>query len=112
MRGLARPVSTVGVVLRRLRLGRLLALEPRAPVIRYEREQPGELLHIEIKKLGRINGLGHRITSIRTGQSNGRRIGWEYLHVVIADRSSLGITVERVMADNGSAHKRRDVAAA
>jgi transposase InsO family protein len=139
-RRLARPVSTIGVVLRRHGLGRLCALDPRPPVTRYEREQPGELIHIDIKKLGRINGVGHRITGNRTGQSNGRGIGWEYLHVAVDDRSrlaftqllpserkqdataflnsslawfrSLGITVQRVMTDNGSAYRSRDFAAA
>ena len=69
-RRLGRPVSTVGQVLRRRSLGRLSALDPRPPVIRYERQQPGELVHIDIKKLGRIDGIGHRITGDRTGQSN------------------------------------------
>ena len=139
-RRLARPVSTIGVVLRRHGLGRLSALNPRPPVTRYEREQPGELIHIDIKKLGRINGVGHRITGDRTRQSNGRGVGWEYLHVAIDDRSrlaftqllpserkedataflnsslawfrSLGITVQRVMTDNGAAYKSRNFAAA
>ena len=139
-RRLARPVSTIGVVLRRHGLGRLSALDPRPPVTRYEREQPGELIHIDIKKLGRINGVGHRITGNRSGQSNGRGIGWEYLHVAVDDRSrlaftqllpserkedataflnsslawfrGLGITAERVMTDNGAAYKSRDFAAA
>ena len=82
-RRLGRPLSTVGVVLRRRGLGRLRALDPRPPVMRYERENPGELIHIDIKKLGRIEGIGHRITGDRTGQSNrrsvGRGLGWEYL---------------------------------
>ena len=64
--------------------------------MRYEREQPGELIHIDIKKLGRIDGVGHRITGDRTGQSNrraaGRGLGWEYLHVAIDDRSRLAFT--------------------
>lgn len=139
-RHLARPVSTVGVVLRRGGLGRLSALDPRPPVIRYERELPGELVHIDIKKLGRINGIGHRISGDRTGQSNGRGTGWEYLHVAVDDRSRLaftqllpserkedavaflksslawfarlGITVQRVMTDNGSAYKSGVFAAA
>jgi transposase InsO family protein len=141
---LGQPLSTVGVVLRRRGLGRLSALETRPPVIRYEREQPGELIHIDIKKLGRIDGVGHRITGDRTGQSNrraaGRGLGWEYLHVAIDDRSRLaytqllaserkedataflqsslawfnrhGVTVQRVMTDNGSAYKSRLFAAA
>jgi transposase InsO family protein len=95
-RRLGRPPSTVGAVLRRRGLGRLAALDPRPPVTRYERERPGELVHIDIKKLGRIDGIGHRITGDRTGQSNrravGRGLGWEYLHVAIDDRSRLAFT--------------------
>jgi transposase InsO family protein len=143
-RQVRRPLSTVGAVLRRRGLGRLAALEVRPPARRYERERAGELIHIDIKKLGRIDGIGHRITGDRTGQSNrraaGRGLGWEYLHVAIDDRSRLaytqvlpserkedataflhsslawfsshGITVERVMTDNGSAYKSRMFAAA
>lgn len=127
------PLSTVGIVLRRLGLGRLDALDPKPPVIRYEREKPGELLHLDTKKLGRIDGIGHRITGDRTGQSSKRGTGWEALHVAVDDASrlayteilpderkesatafleralawfeSLGVTVERVMTDNGSAYK-------
>jgi transposase InsO family protein len=132
-RRLDRPVSTVGVVLRRTGLGRLAALDPRPPIIRYQRERPGELIHIDIKKLGRIDGIGHRITGNRTGQSNKRGTGWEYLHVAVDDASRLaytemlaserkecavgftaraidwfaghGVAVERIMSDNGSAYK-------
>jgi transposase InsO family protein len=132
-RRLGRPVSTVGVALRRLGLGRLRALDAPMPVIRYEREKPGELIHIDTKKLGRIDGIGHRITGNRTGQSNKRGTGWEALHVAIDDNSRLayteilpdekktsatafleralvffrhhGVSVERVMTDNGSAYK-------
>ena len=130
-RRLRRPRSTVGLVLRRLGLGRLTALEPRPPVIRYQRASPGELLHIDTKKLGRIDGIGHRITGDRTGPR--RRSGWEILHVAIDDAARLayseilpderkasaiafldralgwfgrhGVTVERVMTDNGSAYR-------
>ena len=95
-RALGRPLSTVGVALRRRSLGRLTALHARPPIIRYERERPGELIHIDIKKLGRIDGIGHRITGDRTGQSSrravGRGLGWEYLHVAIDDRSRLAYT--------------------
>ena len=132
-RRLGRPVSTIGVVLRRRGLGRLAALEPKPPVIRYERAHPGELIHLDIKKLGRIAGLGHRITGDRRGQSAKRGTGWEYLHVAIDDASRLaytevlpnerkesataflvralcwferhGVTVARVMTDNGSAYR-------
>jgi transposase InsO family protein len=132
-RRLGRPVSTIGAVLRRHRLGRLSALTPRPPVIRYQRDAPGELIHIDIKKLGRIDGIGHRITGDRAGQSNKRGIGWEFVHVAVDDASRLaytellpnerkesavafaaraidwfarhGVTVERIMTDNGSAYR-------
>jgi transposase InsO family protein len=132
-RDLSLPRSTVGAVLRRLGLGRLRALEAKPKIIRYEREKPGELIHIDIKKLGRIDGIGHRITGDRTGQSNQRGTGWEYLHVAIDDACRLaysevlanekadsavafsrralawfkrcGVSVERIMTDNGSAYK-------
>jgi transposase InsO family protein len=125
--------ATVSRVLRRLGLNRLSALEPAQPVRRYEREHPGELIHIDIKKLGKFNRIGHRITGDRTGRSNSRGVGWEFVHVCIDDASriafsrvmkterkgcaitflkaaiayykSLGITVERVMTDNGSCYK-------
>jgi transposase InsO family protein len=95
-RRLGHPVSTVGLVLRRHGLGRLRALDPRPPVIRYQRDRPGELIHIDIKKLGRIDGIGHRITGDRTGQSNrravGRGLGWEFVHVAVDDASRLAYT--------------------
>lgn len=79
-RALGMPRSTVGAVLHRLGLGSLSALEP--TVVRYERAQPGELPHIDIKSLGRIDGIGHRITGERTGQSRNRGIpavkAWAY----------------------------------
>jgi transposase InsO family protein len=129
--------ATVSRVLQRLGLNRLSALEPAEPIRRYERERPGELIHIDIKKLGKFNRVGHRITGDRRGQSNlrsrGNGPGWEYVHVCIDDASriafsqvmknekrgcavaflkaavayyaSLGVTVERVMTDNGSCYK-------
>jgi transposase InsO family protein len=129
--------ATVSRILRRLGLNRMRDLEPADPVRRYERERPGEMIHIDIKKLGRINGIGHRITGDRRGQSNlrsrGQGPGWEYVHVCIDDHSriafaqvmpnerkqsaisflkaalvyyaSLGVTIERVMTDNGSCYK-------
>jgi transposase InsO family protein len=125
--------STVGLVLRRLGLSRLKALGPKPAIIRYEREHPGELVHIDIKKLGRIDGVGHRITGDRHGQSGKRGTGWEYLHVAIDDTSRLaftammpdekkssavtfleaaiawftahGVIPQRVMTDNGSAYR-------
>ena len=128
--------ATVSRVLKRLGLNRLKALEPAEPPRRYERENPGELIHIDIKKLGRFERPGHRITGDRTGQSNSRGVGWEFVHVCIDDASriafsqilpdekktsavaflkaavayyqSLGVTVERVMTDNGSCYKAFD----
>jgi transposase InsO family protein len=139
-RQLGRPVSSVGAVLRRIGLGRLTALDPPRQIIRYERERPGELIHIDTKKLGRIERVGHRITGDRTGQSRSRGIGWEYLHVAIDDASRLaytallpdegkesavrfladalawfeahGVAAERVMTDNGSAFRSKLFAAA
>jgi len=66
---------TVSRILRRLGLNRLSALEPAEPVRRYERSAPGEIVHIDIKKLGKFNRIGHRITGDRTGQSNTRGVG-------------------------------------
>jgi hypothetical protein len=81
--------ATVSRILRRLGLKRLSALEPAEPVRRYERARPGELLHIDIKKLGKFNRVGHRITGDRTGQSYTRGVGWEYVHLAIDDHSRL-----------------------
>jgi len=95
-RQLGRPVATVGHALRRLGLGQLAALDPPRQIIRYEYERPGELIHIDTKKLGRIDGIGHRITGDRTRQSSkrgrGEGAGWEYLHVAIDDASRLAYT--------------------
>lgn len=95
-RQLGRPVSTVGKVLRRLGLGRLKALDAPRAIIRYEREHPGELVHLDTKKLGRIDGIGHRMTGDRTRQSSKRGkgwgTGWEALHVAIDDASRLAYT--------------------
>lgn len=132
-RKLGLPRSTVGVILRRLGLGRLSALDPKPPENRYERKTPGELIHVDTKKLGRIDGVGHRITGDRTGQSRKRGTGWEVLHVAIDDASRLaytemladetkqtvcaftvralawfashGVVVARLMSDKGSAYK-------
>jgi transposase InsO family protein len=85
--------ATVSRILRRLGLNRLSALEPAEPVRRYERERPGEMIHLDIKKLGRIDGIGHRITGDRRGQSNrrsrGEGLGWEFVHVAIDDNSRI-----------------------
>jgi transcriptional regulator with XRE-family HTH domain len=79
--------ATVSRILRRRGLNMLSALEPAEPVRRYEREHPGEIIHIDIKKLGRFNSVGHRITNDRGGQSNDRGVGWEYVHLAIDDHS-------------------------
>jgi transposase InsO family protein len=91
---LAMPLSTVSGILTRLGLGRLgrLGLEP---AVRYERSRPGELIHIDVKKLGRIAGAGHRVTGDRQSQYDrrGRRgrgeLGWEYVHIAVDDYSRL-----------------------
>jgi transposase len=89
--------ATVSRVLKRLGLNRLSALEPATPVRRYEREHPGELIHLDIKKLGRFKRIGHRITGDRKGQSNARGVGWEFVHVCIDDASRIALT--RIMPD-------------
>jgi transposase InsO family protein len=125
--------ATVSRVLKRLGLNRLSALEPAEPVRRYQRDRPGELIHIDIKKLGRFSVPGHRVRGKRSEQWRNRSAGWEFVHVAIDDASriafsrvmkserkacaiaflkaavayyaSLGITVERVMTDNGSCYR-------
>jgi transposase InsO family protein len=93
--------ATVSRILKRLGLNRIAALEPSEPVRRYEREHPGEMIHIDIKKLGRIDGVGHRITGDRRGQSNrrsrGEGLGWEFVHVAIDDNSRFAFA--KVMAN-------------
>jgi hypothetical protein len=91
-RRLGLAVSTVGLERRRLGRGRLRALDPKPAIIRYERESPGELPHMDIRKLGRIDGIGNRITGDRTGQSSKRGTGWDYLYVAIDDASRLAFT--------------------
>ena len=92
---LAMPLSTVSGILTRLGLGRLGRIGLEQP-LRYERSRPGELIHIDVKKLGRIRGVGHRISGSRASQGktriNGRRTGiagWEYVHVAVDDFSRL-----------------------
>src|SRR5258708_4683107 len=133
--------ATVSRVLRRLGLNKLSALEPAEPIRRYEREHPGELIHLDIKKLGRIGSVGHRITGRQTGVVNRHLgIGWEYVHVCIDDASriafvqvmanqrkesavafleaavahfaKLGVRIERVMTDNGSCYQSKSFRAA
>jgi len=124
-------ISTVGLWLRRLGLGQLKVLEPRPVVIRYEKKRPGELLHLDTKKLGRIHRVGHRIHGDRRRRVRG--VGWEFLHVCVDDATRVayaevlpdekGVTatafveravqwfrdrdvwVQRVMTDNGSCYR-------
>jgi transposase InsO family protein len=135
------PLSTVSAVLKRQGLGRLGRIGLEQPV-RYERSRPGELIHIDVKKLGRFHAAGKRHGFRPAGQGRPRRrdtdghdrgvSGWEYVHVAVDDYSRLayaevlpderattaiafleraigffaryGITVERVLTDNGSAY--------
>jgi transposase InsO family protein len=127
-------LSTVSGVLREIGLGQLARLEPAEPVNRYERARPGELIHIDVKKLGRIGhrGAGHRVSGNRQG-TRSRGAGWEFVHVCVDDATRLayvevlgdekattatgfprralafyrdrGVAVERLMTDNGSAYR-------
>ena len=129
VRRLVVSAASVSRVLRRAGLSRWRDLQPAVPVVRYQREHPGELIHLDVKKLGRIKGIGHRITGDRTLNRNAG-IGWDFVHVAIDDASRLavahvaedekgdtatallqrtvehyrkqGIRVQRVMTDNGS----------
>src|SRR5947207_12563484 len=88
--------ATVSRVLRRLGLNKLSALEPAEPIRRYERENPGEMIHIDIKKLGRFSQVGHRITGDpQKGKSRGA--GWEFVHVCIDDASRIAFS--QILAD-------------
>ena len=102
--GLSMPLSTVSAVLARIGLGKLSRLEPPEPPNRYERQRAGELLHIDVKKLGRIRGAGHRMTGSRASQKrtrvNGRLTGvagWEFVHVCVDDATRLAYV--EVLAD-------------
>ncbi len=129
-RRLGVPCSTVGTILRRLGLGKLARLEPKPPATRYEKAQPGELIHLDIKRLGKIEGVGHHITGYHAVHHRARGVGHEHLHVAIDDASRpaytevlpslgqedataflkraqawfgrLGVKAQRVMTDNGS----------
>lgn len=133
-RDLKRPRATVARVLRRAGLERLKKLDVREPENRYQHRRPGDLLHLDVKKLGRISGYyGHRVTGDKRGQRKGA--GWDYVHVAIDDASriayaevlrdekgdtsaaflqrvhawfrTLGIRVRRVLTDNGSGYLAR-----
>lgn len=125
--------STIARVLRRAGLHRLADLAPRAPNNRYEYAEPGQLLHLDIKKLARFRKPGHRVTGNRRINSDG--IGWEYVHLAIDDHSrvsfgsiepderavsackallravryyrTLGVRFERVLTDNGACYTSR-----
>ncbi|MGE4050195.1 MAG: IS481 family transposase [Piscinibacter sp.] len=130
--------ATVSRVLKRAGLSKLSDLRPAEPVQRYEREQPGELLHIDIKKLGRFDRVGHRITGDRA--QRGHHIGWEHVFVAVDDHSRmaftqvhpdeskhsaeaflrsavayferLGVPIQRVLSDNGKCFRSALFAAA
>ena len=133
--------ATVSRILRRLGLNRISALEPAEPIRRYERQHPGALIHLDIKKLGRIGSVGHRITGRSAGVVNRHHgIGWEFVHVSIDDASriafvrvmpdqrkqsavvfleaavayfaKLGVRLQRVMTDNGSCYRSKAFKAA
>ncbi len=126
--------ATVSRVLKRAGLSRIKDLEPKEPERRYQYPHPGDMIHLDIKKLGRFERPGHRVTGDRTGQSTPQNrpqggYGWEHLHVCVDDASrlaftdiypnekkesavaflkaavayyrSLGVTINRVMTDNG-----------
>jgi transposase InsO family protein len=125
------PRSTVAAVLRRAGLNRLARLTPPPPVTRYEWPHPGDLVHLDVKPLGRIAGVGHRIHGNRRAHVDG--IGWEYAHVAIDDHSRVayvevlpdqtgattaaflqrtiawfarhGVRITRILTDNGSSYR-------
>ena len=127
--------STVHAILRRHGCSRLTPRLPRSEIVRYERERPGELLHIDCKKLGRILVPGHRVHGDRSRRAPRGKAGWQYLFVAIDDATRLGfariypdetadsalaflaacdrfyrrhgIRIERVLTDNGTCFKRR-----
>lgn len=125
--------STVHSILRRHGCSKLKPRLPRGEIVRYQRERPGELLHVDVKKLGRIVRPSHRVTGDRRDRNRGA--GWQYLFVAIDDATRLGfghiypdetadsalafiaacqrfyldhgIRIERVLTDNGTCFKRR-----
>jgi transposase InsO family protein len=132
--------ATVARIAKAAGLSRLSKLEPAPVYRRYERAEPGELLHLDIKKLGRIVKVGHRITGDRHRQRSGPEKGWDYLHVAIDDTSrvaytqllpaedanctiaflraavayyaGLGVRIKGVYTDNGRVYRGHDFAAA
>ncbi len=81
--------STVSTVLRRHGRGRLARRDADEPENRYERPRPGELIHIDVKKIGRINGVGHRVTGDRRKSERSRAGGYEFVHVCVDDCTRL-----------------------
>jgi transposase InsO family protein len=103
---LAMATSTVSAVLKRIGLGKLSRLEPTEPIRRYEKQRPGELLHIDVKKLGRISvrgagwrvlGKGQRQSQFRLGKESRGTTGWEFVHVCVDDATRLAYA--EVLAD-------------
>jgi len=88
-------IATVSRVSARHGLSRLASLEPPPPLIRYEHRQPGDLLHLDIKKLGRFERAGHRVTGNR--RISTRRAGWEAMHIAIDDHSR--VTYAEILPD-------------
>jgi len=89
---LSMPLSTVSLILKRVGLGKRSRLAPAEPPNRYERRRPGELVHVDVKKLGRIARPGHRVfghTSNPGWQQRRFNTGWEFLHVCIDDATRL-----------------------
>jgi len=129
------PLSTTSAVLRRVGLGKRSRLEPPEPPNRYERSSPGELVHIDVKKLARFHRPGHKLLGRGPGRYDERRMGYDYVHVCVDDYSRLayaevlpnerattaiaflrrarswferhGVTVQAVMTDNGSAYRAK-----
>jgi transposase InsO family protein len=127
------PISTVSAVLLRIGLGKRSSLEPFEPPNRYERRHPGELIHIDVKKLGKIGRVGHRITGTKGPGMRARGAGWESVHVAVDDATRLayvevldsekassavgflrrairfyatyGVEVTAVMTDNGAPYR-------
>lgn len=123
--------STVSLILKRLGLNKLKLLDPVRPVRRYEWSEPGDLIHLDVKKLARFNKIGHRMTGNRKGKNRG--LGYECVHVCVDDHSRIayvevlpdekkytaigfllrairwfrkkGISIKRVMTDNGSCYR-------
>jgi transposase InsO family protein len=132
--------ATVSRILARRGLSRICDLQPHQPRPRYERATPGEIVHLDIKRLGRFDKIGHRITGRKTGHRRSHGAGYEFAHVAVDDHSRvaridilpdekkesaiaalrrtvayfdrLGVTISRIMTDNGSCYRSRQFAAA